>query len=255
MKTKKKTLKQKIKSQKRKKKSEAKSKDIAAALEKNPFSWVSIGDDWCLSCNKDIEFWIIKSCGNYALIQFEVNECIVSSISEYSFCLLDAFSFHEEYLRKELDRNGSFGFFGYKNAKWRLVPASSSQKYLLKTGGVSFSNDISKGDACNLLTKLYSVAPKIDEDYYIQTSDEMPKSLLRDLLSGEGIILSEEPIRESIINKDHYSEFALAEEARQKDVIEASKATPIENPRKQMMEKLDIWNKEKVESIFKLEHA
>lgn len=255
MKTKKKTLKQKLKSQARKIKAKrrgaikakraeedyAKVKAVSSVFEKNPFNWVSIGDDWCLSVNKDIEFWIIKLCANYALIQFEVNECIVRNLSPFAFCLSDALRFHEDYLRKELDENGSSGFFGFKNAKWRLVPASPSQKSSLRDGDVSFSSTITKGDACDLLTRLYSFRPKIDEDDYMQ-----PSGVSKYLSNTEATI-------ESMIGKDHYSEFAAAEESRQKDEKNRAKTTPITNPERQTMEKLDIWSKEEIEHIFKLQ--
>lgn len=257
MKTKKKTLKQKLKSQKRKKK--AKDKDVYSAFEKSNLNWVSIGDDWCLSVMKDVDAWIIKLSTNYAIILYNTIEPYdIKLLMSESVIIPKAIAVCEAVIGNSFENNPLIRLFCYKNAKWRVGPSSKSQKYLLKTGGVSFSNDISKGDACNLLTKLFSVAPKITDDYF------------GELCADEKAYFSEDveviPPRESMIGKDHYSEFALTEEFRQKNekIMDKINLTvdplfeifePNTNQRKgrQMMEKLDIWSKEEIEHIFKLQ--
>lgn len=127
------------------------------AIKGSDFAWVPIKNDFYLSVNDSIKFWVLKIHGNqYRLLKTEkgypcrfVDELMtLEDAIVYSDCEVNSIDLEKNYAKK--------------SDEWRSHQATAKQKSALKKLNIKFHGKITAGNACDILNMQFGVRPYID---------------------------------------------------------------------------------------------
>jgi len=127
------------------------------------FAWNPVGDAWHLILASDREVWVKPAEGGFQIEAHKEGKYL--SLSRRPLPLNYALGVAEDWARKQTTKSA----WARKDATWRMEPATQKQKETMLRYGIRFNEEISKGQASQLLDSRFSEPATVKQIYWLRT--------------------------------------------------------------------------------------
>lgn len=131
-----------------------------SVFNRSAYAWQSRGGHYVLSLMNDTGLWCRCVEGGYSPVKVTAGEMteLSDSILPLDYCM----GVCEDYARS---LNAKYAL---KDADWRFQPATEKQKNALRNMGVSFPEEISKGEAAEIMSRVMNAGATEKQIWYIR---------------------------------------------------------------------------------------
>ena len=126
------------------------------------FAWNPVGESWHLILAANREVWVVPFEEGFYVKAYKDKEMLL--LSKRALPLNYALGVAEDWARKQTTKSA----WARKDAAWRAEPATQRQKETLSRCGIAFSEDISKGQASQLLDGRFNEPATVKQVYWLR---------------------------------------------------------------------------------------
>lgn len=138
------------------------------------FAWNPVGESWHLILAANREVWVVPFEDGFYVKAYKDKE--MHLLSKRVLPLNYALGVAEDWARKQTTKSA----WARKDAAWRAEPATQKQKETLTRCGISFSEDISKGQASQILDGRFNEPATIKQVYWLRANGvNIPHSITK----------------------------------------------------------------------------